>query len=144
MSDWTAEKIAELNSEWGDHRGLAGRVVRSALDEIERLQARVVKLSERLEITHVYQRGDGDDHLRRVELDEPLPEHMDGISCRNETIRLQDEQLDKARERDQRRGQLLRTAYALMDGIDVAGWDAAFAAQWIKARDRIQAELGDE
>lgn len=103
MSEWTPEKIRLVRSCYG-----AGSDIHAALDEIERLQARVGELSERLEITHLWHGVDGSDELVRVECAEPLPPHMDGISARDETIRLQDEQLDRARAERERCKQLLR------------------------------------
>ena len=126
---------------------------RETAAKIESLQARVAELSERLEITHVYQGGDGDDHLRRVDLDEPLPEYCDGISCRDETIRLQDEELDRARERDERLKQLLQVTLSALESLeqDALGWvEGQIVAnqreEW-PLRDeliaRIRAELGE-
>lgn len=59
--------------------------------------AEVGRLRERLELTHVFV-DDGEGGLKKVPAERDIP---DGISCRDETIKLQDEKLDRlAAERD--------------------------------------------
>jgi len=67
--------------------------------EIERLRAEVVRCHARLEIDHVFRMPpdaeDGDDLIRE---DVPMSERaemVDGIACRDETIKLQDQQIEK-------------------------------------------------
>jgi len=69
-----------------------------AVDEINRLRSYVEKLESRLEIDCVWRCG-SDGEMVRVEIpkDERPDEPHDGIFCRDETIKLQDEAIERLR-----------------------------------------------
>jgi hypothetical protein len=67
-----------------------------AADEIERLRSRVQHLEERLEITYAWQCTGEDPELKRIEIPpEERDSFPDGITCRDETIKLLEEQNER-------------------------------------------------
>lgn len=87
-----AERLRHIDGTLLDRQEAAAALQRLA-QEIERLKAENSRLHERLEDNHVFELQDG--KMVRVELDEPTP--YDGILCRDETIKLQDENMDRLR-----------------------------------------------
>lgn len=61
--------------------------------EIDRLRAEVARLHERLEDNHWFEHVDGE----MVRVDVEPGSVPDGIECRDETIKLQDENIDRLR-----------------------------------------------
>lgn len=67
---------------------------RRLADEVERLQAEVARLHARLEDDHEFRL---DEHGNVIRVDVEPGSLPDGIECRDATIRLQDENLDRLR-----------------------------------------------
>jgi hypothetical protein len=73
-------------------------VSRELREEITRLRALLSAYEARLEIDHAWRLVDG--KLTRFEIPpEDRPNWPDGITCRDETIKLLEEQLGRARQR---------------------------------------------
>lgn len=64
-----------------------------AAAEIDRLNGEVERLQDRLEMRHAWQIIDG----QKVRVEVEPGSIPDGIDCRNETIKLQDQRLDELR-----------------------------------------------
>ena len=62
--------------------------------EVDRLKNEVARLRRRLENDRVWRERDGE----LVEEPADLPESQDGIACRDETIKLQDEKIDELKK----------------------------------------------
>lgn len=87
-SDKTCERGATLHS--------ACLCCEHAAAEIERLTARVHQLEDRLEITHAWQCTADDTELKRIEIPpEERDSFPDGITCRDATIKLLEEQSER-------------------------------------------------
>jgi hypothetical protein len=87
-SDKTYERGATLHS--------ACLCCERAADEIERLAARVQHLEERLEIASAWQCTADDPELKRIEIPpEERDSFPDGITCRDATIKLLEEQNER-------------------------------------------------
>lgn len=71
-----------------------GKSMTKPTDEVKQLTDEIDRLKERLEITHEYN-ADG----KKVRAGEDIP---DGITCRDETIRIQDEAIDTLRAENER------------------------------------------
>lgn len=89
----TKDSVAWLE-ETAAWAGGARRWLRSIVWEMIALHARVTELSERLEIANVIDREGN-----RVPHPTGEPGDLDGIACRDETIRLQDRRIDELRAR---------------------------------------------
>lgn len=87
-SDKTYERGATLHS--------ACLCCEHAAEEIERLTSRVQHLEDRLEITHAWQCTADDTELKRIEIPpEERDSFPDGITCRDATIKLLEEQNER-------------------------------------------------
>jgi len=75
--------VGKARRVFGDIRALAGSCLTQTADKAE-----VQRLRERLEMTHCYVFKNGKSVKRKVKPGEYIP---DGIECRDETIRLQDQ-----------------------------------------------------
>lgn len=95
MSDDIVERLRATGCDaepfTAEHRHCKCRLANEAANEIERLRERVAKLEDRLEITHVWN-GKGARVAVPPEKRDTIP---DGIDCRDETIRLLENRIQR-------------------------------------------------
>lgn len=106
--------------------------LRAKDDEIERLRSR-------LEVDHTWRLKDGS--LERVPA--KLPEHLDGISCRDETIKLLEDNIEKLRSEI---AELRKPNAAVLMGIEIgrlAGLREAVNTITARA-DALEKEIEDD
>ena len=79
--------------------------------EVDRLKAEVARLRRRLENDRVWRERGGE----LVEEPADLPESQDGIACRDETIKLQDEHIDRLKALNAELLKALKNAAAYLE-----------------------------